>query len=81
MSSSEPAPNGPEDVGWSDADRGKAPLTFFVPPGTPLRACRSCGAGIFWIVTALGKKMPVNGVAKTSHFATCPNAKQHRRPR
>jgi hypothetical protein len=57
-----------------------APLTFPIPPGTPPRECRSCRAEIFWILTAAGKRMPVNpdGV---SHFATCPNADQHRKGR
>lgn len=76
----DPAPNGPEDVGWSDADRGRAPLRFLIPPGTPERQCRSCKAPVFWIVTARDRKMPVDHDG-TSHFATCPNAAKHRRPR
>ncbi len=53
--------------------------------------CRSCNARIIWFKTAAGKNMPV--VADTvepgdeklelprhvSHFATCPQADQHRR--
>ncbi len=53
-------------------------LRFPIPPATPVKACRSCGAGIYWIVTAKGKRMPVDPDG-TSHFATCPNADQHRR--
>lgn len=78
--SSEPPANSPEDVGWSPADRRRAPLRFQIPPGTPARDCRSCSARIFWIVTATGKKMPVDPDGH-SHFSTCPNAAQHRRPR
>jgi hypothetical protein len=73
-----------------------------------MAACRSCEAPITWVVTASGKRMPldeapaatgnmviVDGVARfvsaedlrlirptyTSHFATCPDAATHRRPR
>jgi len=56
--------------------------------------CRSCGELVVWMKTKNGKNMPVN--AKTakfgdalfdsskghvSHFATCPNANEHRNPR
>ncbi len=57
--------------------------------------CKSCGANILWIRTAQFKKMPldakpvtgyrlVGGQAEfekihTPHFATCPNAKKHRK--
>jgi hypothetical protein len=52
--------------------------------------CRSCGAKIVWLETANGKSMPVDaetagagdksfdGARHTTHFATCPNANQHR---
>jgi hypothetical protein len=57
--------------------------------------CRSCGAKIVWFNTPAGKKMPVDEATTlptdaahqidlkrhVSHFATCPNANQHRRPR
>lgn len=55
--------------------------------------CRSCGAEIIWLETAAGKAMPCDLVGinpdsrlfdpkvHRSHFATCPNANQHRRPR
>lgn len=72
--------------------------------------CRSCGAPILWVVTTLGKRMPLDAEPHPdgnvslvpagamvlpaelveqgkkigskryrSHFATCPNAAQHRR--
>lgn len=52
------------------------PIRYPIPEGEPQRACRSCSAPIYWIVTPAGKKCPVNpdGV---SHFATCPNASSH----
>lgn len=53
-------------------------LRFPIPPSTPVKSCRSCGADIHWIETASGKRMPVNPDG-TSHFATCPNADQHRK--
>ena len=41
-------------------------------------SCKSCGASIFWLTTKAGKSMPVNHDGR-SHFATCPNAQQHRK--
>jgi hypothetical protein len=78
--SSEPPANGPEDVGWSDMDRRRAPLRYPIPPGTPARVCKSCPTVIFWIRTVAGKAMPVNEQG-ISHFADCPAANKHRRPR
>lgn len=55
--------------------------------------CKSCRAMIIWLKTAAGKNMPVdadtvepadeefNSEKHTSHFATCVNADQHRKPR
>ena len=57
--------------------------------------CSSCGARIVWFRTKAGKKMPVDAETVNptdaehqldlsrhrSHFSTCPNADQHRRPR
>lgn len=51
-------------------------------PGT----CRSCGAEGYWVTTkskgprTSGKPMLIDPDG-TSHFATCPNAEQHRRRR
>lgn len=42
--------------------------------------CRSCGAAIYWCRTKRGSRMPVDPEG-TSHFATCPDAAEHRRPR
>lgn len=53
--------------------------------------CRSCRAMIIWFRTPSGKNMPVDADTvepeddeldlsrHKSHFATCPNAWQHRR--
>lgn len=55
--------------------------------------CRSCRAQIVWLKTEAGKNMPVDAdtvkpedeafdsAVHISHFATCPNASQHRRTR
>lgn len=55
--------------------------------------CKSCGAPIAWLRTEAGRSMPTDAssVSATdetfdpkkhkSHFATCPNANKHRRPR
>lgn len=56
------------------------PVKFEIPPGTRPAACRSCQAPIFWVKTASQKNMPVDPDG-TSHFATCPEAAKHRRPR
>lgn len=67
-------------------------VRFSLPKGATLRqsVCRSCNAPIFWMVTKADKKMPLdirsqrlepNGERSyLSHFATCPQANQHRRP-
>lgn len=62
-----------------------------------MSSCRSCGATIIWMrtnknarmmpvdffETELGRIQPTHFDPKTmtSHFATCPNADQHRKPR
>lgn len=51
-----------------------------IPPNAPRRSCSSCAAIIYWVVMSTGKKMPVDPDG-TSHFATCPNAAEHRAPR
>lgn len=43
--------------------------------------CSSCGAAIIWVKTAAGNTMPVDPETDESHFATCPNASQHRKRR
>jgi hypothetical protein len=75
----EPASNSKADLGWNEQST-RAPLRFPIPPGTPASTCRSCAAKVFWIVTSLRRKMPVDHDG-TSHFATCPNAAQHRSTR
>lgn len=59
----------------------RSKVTFPVPPGAPHVACRSCGAPAVWIVTAKGKRMPVNADTGESHFATCPQAGAWRKDR
>lgn len=80
----EPRANGPDDLGWTPQATRRAPLTFPIPPSAPETQCRSCEAMIAWIVTPAGKRMPVEtrgAIRGESHFAHCPNAAQHRRPR
>lgn len=73
-------PNGPEDLGYTPHAKTRPPVTFAIPPSTPRKSCFSRHADVFWIVTPAGRKMPVDP-SGTSHFATCPNAASHRRPR
>lgn len=70
----------------SDEIRRKHPFT---------KQCTSCGADVVWFNTKAGKRMPVDESSTrstdaahqldlsrhVSHFATCPQAGQHRRPR
>lgn len=61
-----------------------------------MKTCGSCKAPIVWVATVTGKRMPVDALDKqgapvtavtfdakvhTSHFATCPQAAQHRKAR
>lgn len=53
--------------------------------------CRSCGAKIIFLFTKTGRSAPIDAdtvkpedveldlAHHVSHFATCPNAKQHRK--
>jgi hypothetical protein len=59
------------------------------------RPCKACGARIFFVETAAGRPFPLDVVKKvryrvedgkavgvevyTTHFETCPNAKEFRR--
>ncbi len=47
--------------------------------------CTSCRAACYWCRTTSGAKMLVDQATKdgklVSHFATCPDAKKHRKPR
>lgn len=55
--------------------------------------CKSCRAMIVWLKTSTGANMPVDADSvapedveyehgrHVSHFGTCPNAGQHRKPR
>jgi hypothetical protein len=59
--------------------------------GRAIKSCKSCGANIVWFKTESGKAMPVDAETVGSgdmhldlkkhipHFATCPQAAQHRR--
>lgn len=73
----EPSANGQEDIGWNARSTGREPLRFVIPPKTPVRECSSCGAAIYWVVTHRARRMPLDADG-TSHFATCPDAAQHR---
>lgn len=65
---------------WVEAEPKRTGKVFKIPPGTPMATCRSCHANVRWIVTDTGKRMPVD-LDGISHFATCVNANQHRKPR
>ena len=64
-----PAPEPPPDVTIASG-------CTFVNVGT----CSTCGARIVWCLTSKGNRAPFNpdGV---SHFATCPQAGEHRHRR
>lgn len=51
-----------------------------------MSTCRSCGAQVVWEQTASGKKMPMDvepgpDGKRVSHFATCPQADEWRKPK
>jgi len=61
---------------------------------TKLSRCKSCDEYIVWVKTEAGNNMPVDADSfeegdelifipdkHISHFATCPNADQHRKQR
>lgn len=48
--------------------------------GVNLMACRTCGEPIFFLKTHADKWQPID-LYLESHFANCPGAAQHRRPR
>lgn len=83
---SDPRPNSPADVGYVPMrgatlhDIRSGSRKWAIPKDAPRRSCTSCASIIFWIVTAAGRKMPIDPDG-TSHFATCPNAASHRRAR
>ena len=54
-------------------------ITFDIPADADRGACRSCGEPIAWVLTAKGKKMPVELTSKEAHFARCPDAQKWRR--
>jgi len=63
----------------AEGDRGAQPPS----PQTDNESsatCSSCGAPILWVVTQAGKRMPLDPDG-TTHFATCPNADEHRKPK
>lgn len=76
----DPPPNSPADVGHGPAPVAppKPPLKYSIPRGTPERTCTSCRARIFFVLTDKMRWTPVDADG-TSHFATCPNAAQHRK--
>lgn len=70
---------GDYDLMPDDEARQKYPAVMRVPfieHVSNESTCRSCEAPIVWCVTARGKRMPMDP-AGTSHFKTCPNAKEH----
>lgn len=70
-------------------------MRFKIDPGYVVSRCRSCGADVVWTVTATGKHMPLSLKTKEAiiedgkvvaytmetHFADCPNADRHRKPK
>lgn len=63
----------------------ETPLGWVIPNGytaeitDPPARCRSCRAEILWTTTPANKRAPLNRDG-TSHFATCPQAADWRRP-
>lgn len=77
--------------GWSQASRrwalpdGRAVAAYRIETVTA-KFCKSCGREIVWGTTEAGKRCPYDAdecghATAVSHFTTCPNAKQHSKPR
>lgn len=60
-------------TGWT------VPLGYVADFQNPPAKCRSCHAEVLWTTTPAGKRSPLDRDGK-SHFATCPQAKEWRRP-
>lgn len=79
-----PAPPAPDGLAAARAaaaaQRGEAPTSG--PNGERLTTCRSCGAPVYWGVTAAGKRVPISVATGESHFKDCKDAKSwtKRRP-
>lgn len=73
-----PPPPPPSSAAKPNPDRPRV-VTFDLPVGGRIEACRSCGAKVVWIQLPTGSRMPVNLDSRESHFATCPQADQWRR--
>lgn len=62
----------------------KPRIDFPLPAEYTVAKCHSCKQRIVWIQTGTGKAMPLDLRSQIdgrceSHFAHCPNARQHRR--
>lgn len=60
---------------WAIPSWAEVPL----PADWRTAECRSCGAPVLWVMTKGGKRAPLDRDGH-SHFATCPQADQWRRP-
>lgn len=49
---------------------------YTIPEGAERKACSSCKAPIYWVLTEKRSACPVDPDG-ASHFTTCPNANQH----
>jgi len=64
-----PAPEPPTDVTIASG------YTF-----SSMGTCSTCGDRMVWCISPKGRRAPMNPDG-TSHFATCPQAGEHRRTR
>jgi hypothetical protein len=72
-----PEPRVPDPDAYAEALGAVEPDTD-PNAGREAAVCRSCAAEIWWGETANGKKCPFDADGR-SHFATCPQARQHSR--
>lgn len=64
-------------------DTNVPPFGVIVPDGYTfdnMSTCASCKAQIMWCITRKGNRAPLDPTG-ISHFATCPNAGDFRRPK
>jgi hypothetical protein len=77
------APPAEAELPAAAAAPARKPPTYPIPDAASPTTC-SCGETIVWVLTPNMKRCPVNAFGEhrgESHFAHCPHADAHRKPR
>ena len=71
-----PAPETQPDMFQEQATPKR--VTFPIPPDARVVYCKGCAAPVYWVRTAAGKYLMVEGDG-VAHFSNCPKADHFRR--